>query len=75
MNWFRQLITGKDNQTLDFIRVAAIFGVLQGLGLTLYTVVIQHEHFVLQQFGVGLGCLLGGAGVGIGLKKGTEPGE
>lgn len=71
--WIKNLMTGKDNETYDFIRVAAILGVIQGLGLTLYTVVCQQQHFNLEQFGVGLGAMLGGAGAGIGLKSNTEP--
>jgi hypothetical protein len=69
----KQLVTGKDNQTHDIVRWAALLGVIQALGLTIYDVVGNNIHFDLQNFGIGMGALLGATGAALGMKKDTEP--
>ena len=73
VDWLRHLVTGKDNQTHDVVRWGALLGTLQALGLTVYDVVIHAAHFNLQEFGLGMGALLGATGAALGLKKDTEP--
>jgi hypothetical protein len=71
--FLKQLVTGKDNQTHDVIRWAAVLGVLQALGLSAFDVVAHNAHFNLQEFGIGLGALLAAVGAALGMKKDTEP--
>lgn len=69
----KNLVTEPDNKTLCPVRVIALVGTIQGLGLQFYAVVYQHAAFDIQQFGVGLGAVLTTAGVALGLKKDTPP--
>lgn len=68
----KQLLTGKDNETHDFARWATIVIVLTAIGLQIYHTVTTGE-FDLQQFGIGMGTLLAGAGGAIKLKEDAEP--
>ena len=66
----KQLFTEPDNQTFCPIRVLALFGSFQYLGLCIANYV-QHSAFDPQGFAVGFGALLGGVGVALGIKKDT----
>lgn len=72
MNWFLQLVTGKDGQTHDLVKWSAVLGTLQGLGLTAYDTIVNHVHFDIQSFGIGLGALLAAVGAALKFKDGTE---
>ena len=52
--FIRHLITGKDNQTTDVVRVLAVLSFLVGLGLTIYAVGWKGQPFDLREYGVGL---------------------
>jgi hypothetical protein len=73
-NWIREAITEPDNKTTDPVRLLAITGSIQylGMGLAHY---VQHHIFDPQGFAVGFGALLGGVGVALGMKKDTKPEE
>jgi len=73
MNWLKQLLTGKDNQTHDISRHVGFWGALSGLGMQIYDVVSLGHAFHFQEFGIGLGALVAAVGASIGLKKDTEP--
>jgi hypothetical protein len=73
MTFLTELVTGKDNKTHDFVRWGGVIGTLHGLGMSTYDVVANHAHFSLQEYGVGLGALLGACGFALGMKKDTEP--
>lgn len=67
-----QCLTGKDNETHDVIRWLVVVGVLAGIALQTYHTFTTGE-FDLQQFGIGMGSLLSGAGVALKLKENSEP--
>jgi hypothetical protein len=67
------LLTGKDNQTLDVGRVALAASVAVFLALAIYSVVVLHDHWDPQAFGIGIASVLGGGGAGLALKAKTEP--
>lgn len=69
----KQLLTGKDNQTHDFVRWLGVLAVLVALGLTVYVVVWRSQPFDLQQFGVGMGSVFAALGAALKLKETTEP--
>jgi preprotein translocase subunit SecG len=69
----KQLLTGKDNQTHDFVRWLGVLAVLVALGLTVYVVVWRGQPFDLQQFGVGMGSVFAALGAALKLKETTEP--
>lgn len=73
MSIFRQLLTGADNQTHDFMRWVGLAGALTALGLQIYVVVWRGQPFDLQAFGIGMGALCASVGAALGLKKDTEP--
>ncbi len=62
------VLTEPDNQTFCPVRIIAILGALQYLGLALAHY-IQHAVFEPQAFAVGFGTLIAGTGVALGLKK------
>ncbi len=66
----KQLFTEPDNETFCPVRIVAVMGVSQYLGLTVANYV-QHAAFDPQAFALGLGALLSGVGVALGLKKDT----
>lgn len=68
--WLSQSFTEPDNKTVCPVRLMAIAGVLQYLGLALAHY-IQHGIFEAQNYAIGFGSLLGGIGVALGLKKDT----
>ncbi|MEX3628323.1 MAG: hypothetical protein VB138_01455 [Burkholderia sp.] len=69
----KQLLTGKDNQTHDFVRWLGVLAVLVALGLTVYVVVWRGQPFDLQRFGVGMGSVFAALGAALKLKETTEP--
>lgn len=73
-NAFKQLFTGKDNQTQDLVRWLGALAFVVGLGLQVYAV-IAVKAFSLVEFGSGVGFMLGGLGVSIKVKETTEPDE
>lgn len=67
---FKQLITEPDNITFCPVRIVAILGSLQYLGLNLANY-IQNHVFDPQGYAIGFGALVGGMGVALGIKKDT----
>lgn len=66
-------VTGKDNVSLDIVR---IFLALTGgtfVSLTLYSVLWRGHNFEGLDFCKGAAVLITGAGAALGLKRGTEP--
>lgn len=73
MKPLRDMLTGKDNVTHDFMRFIGMLGGLTALGLQIYAVVARGQAFDMQAFGIGMGSLAAGVGAALGLKKDTEP--
>lgn len=65
---FKDSLTGPDD-AYEIILIATLLALLVGLGLSVYVVVVKSAAFSLTDFGIGVGSLLGGAGVGYGAKK------
>jgi hypothetical protein len=63
--------TEPDNQTFCPIRLLGILGTAQGLTMAAYDVFLQHAHFDLQNYGLGLGATLAALGAALGFKKDT----
>lgn len=70
---FKQLVTGKDNQTHDFLRWLGVVSGVTALGLQIFAVVHKGQPFDMQAFGIGLGALFAAIGAALGMKKDTEP--
>lgn len=66
-------VTGRDNITLDIVRMFfAAFGLIF-IGLTLFSVLWGDHAFDGLRFCQGAGILMGSAGAALGLKGHTEP--
>ena len=71
-----QMLTGRDNITVDAFRVLAVLAVLVGIGLEVFVVIWRAgEGFDLQAYGFGIGGLLLAAGGALKLKADTEPND
>ena len=68
--WLGDIFTepGAENHVVCPVRVLAIIGSMQYLGLAIAKYV-QHGEFDAQNYAIGFGALLGGVGVALGLKK------
>jgi len=70
---FRDTLTEPDGVTFCPARAIALATALTGLGLMVFAVVVNHEHFDFLTFGGGAGALLAGTGAALGLKKDAAP--
>ena len=62
----RSIITEDDaDQVYDPLRIAFLVTVVVAIGLQVYTVVWQDNAFNIQDFGIGMGSLLGATGAGL----------
>jgi hypothetical protein len=72
MSFFRHILTGADNATWDFGRVAGAVAFVVGLGLEVYCV-LRGKPFDFTAFGLGVAAMSGGIGALLKLKETTEP--
>lgn len=70
--WLRHMITEADCHTVDVKRVIGIAGTASFFYLGFHSVVINHNPFDAQSYGIGLGALLTAVGAAIGLGKAGE---
>jgi len=70
---FRDTLTEPDGVTFCPARAIALATALSGLGLAIFAVVVNHEHFNFLEFGGGAGALLAGTGAALGFKKDATP--
>lgn len=71
--WVKQLLTGKDNETLDIGRIMGGGSFLFGHFMEGWRVFVQGKDFDMQAYAIGVTALLAGLGVMLGLKAATEP--
>jgi hypothetical protein len=69
--FFKQLLTGKDNETYDIGRVTWLLGILAVIGLAIYEV--MHTTISLRELAEALGIVTGASGASVMMKKDTEP--
>lgn len=69
----KSLLTGKDNSSFCFAKVAGALALLVGLGLEIYVVVHSGGVFSLTEFGIGVGTLIGAISGAVKLKESSEP--
>lgn len=53
----------------DEMALLSILGVLAYIGLGIFAVVVRHQPFSPEQFGMGLGSAIAAGAVGMGLKR------
>lgn len=68
-------LTGLDGITYDPARIYGAIAVLTFIGLAIYAVVGKGQAWDAQAYGIGFGTLLAGFGLGVGMKRHTEPGQ
>jgi hypothetical protein len=69
--FFLDLFTEDDNRTWCIARVSSFLAILSFIGLGIAHVITNHA-FQPSEYGMGMGTLLGGAGVLIGGKAATQ---
>jgi hypothetical protein len=69
--FFKQLLTGKDNETYDIGRVTWLLGILAVIGLAIYEV--MHTTISLRELAEALGIVTGASGASVMMKEKTEP--
>lgn len=72
-SWALDLVTTRDGQSWDVIRVGMIVGGISLIGLSAWDVVANKTAFNALTFGSGLATIFAGGGFGIGQKKADEP--
>ena len=71
--WLTQLTTGKDNQTPCTARIMGVLSFIYANVMQGWEVIVNHSHFSLQDYGIGIGALFTTIGIFIGLKSKDEP--
>lgn len=71
-NIFRELFSGKDNQTLDVGRILWAMSIISFLGMGFYGI-YSDQIIDYLAYGTGLSGLLAAGGAALGLKSKTEP--
>jgi len=69
---FKQLLTGKDNQTHDIARWAWMIGFIAVISIAVYEVIQAHQ-VSLTELAEALGIVSGAGGASVMMKKDTEP--
>jgi hypothetical protein len=72
MDFFKHIITGVDNHTVDVARVLWIIGALSFLGLSAYDI-YKSGHFDMANFALAYTGLLTGGAASVRIKAITEP--
>jgi len=68
---FKQLLTGKDNETFDLGRVSWLVGMVAVIGLAAYEV--MHSTVSLRELAESLGIVSAASGASVAMKQGAEP--
>lgn len=66
------VVTEKDGQSFDIIKVLGGIGLLIYFGLSIYTVVLNPTTFNYMNWGTGFGLILGAIGGAVKMKETTE---
>ncbi len=70
--YIKDLLTEPNNQTFCPVRILAILGLLQYLGMAWFHY-FQHGVFDSQSYAIGFGALIGATGAALGFKKDSPP--
>ena len=69
--FFKQLLTGRDNETYDIGRVTWLLGIVAVIALAGYEVMRNNVN--LRELAEALGIVSGAGGASVMMKKDTEP--
>ena len=72
-SWLNDVLTTRDGESFDVIRVGMVLSGAVLLGLAIFNVVANRQPFDALNFGSGVAALLAGGGAGIGMKAKDEP--
>ena len=72
MEWFKQLVTGRDNSTHDMGRWSWLLSMATVIGHSIYAAV-SHTAIDLMQLAQALGVVVAAHGAALWAKKDTEP--
>lgn len=71
--WLHKLVTGKDNQTPDIVRVLGALMGIQFIVNSGWDLVVHSHEFDATAYGTGAAALLAAIGAALGLKHRAEP--
>lgn len=74
MTALQQAVTGKDNLTVDAVRVALLAAVVAATGFSAYDLIALQHAFNCLTYGGGVSAIVGGGGLAIWAKSKDEPG-
>ncbi|MGC9269012.1 hypothetical protein [Acidiphilium sp.] len=66
--FFFELVSDANGRS-DEMAVLSIIGVLTFIGLELFTVLVRHQQFEPERFGMGLGSAIAAGAIGMGLSS------
>ena len=72
---FKDSLTGKDGESYDVGRIAAMLGTITYVGISVHIAwnLTAGQMFPFQDYGIGFGAMATGVGVLLKLKENTEP--
>lgn len=69
----KDICTIANGNDYDLGRIAILFGVVAFILLSGFALLIKNQNWNPADYGIGLGSILGGGGLGLKFKKDTEP--
>lgn len=69
----KDMSTGIDGESFDFVRVLGMLTIVVALGLSVYVVVWKTQTWDIQTFGLGIGLVFASVAGALKLKESTEP--
>ncbi len=69
----KDITTVANGNDYDLGRISILFGVITFLALSIFALVWKSQFWSPENYGIGLGAILGGGGLGLKLKRETEP--
>jgi hypothetical protein len=69
----KDITTVANGNDYDLVRIAILVGIIAFIILSFYALIIKSQPWSPQDYGLGLGAILGGGGLGLKFKQNTEP--
>ena len=71
--FFKNILTGKDNQTYEVARVGWFFGLIFYCAMTFISSYHNGYQFPYENWAIGFGAIMAAGGASVKMKESTEP--